>query len=154
MGFAFVMCVPPHKPHVVKPEYRSLHRARQGIVLLFLAVGVWYLNWRLGSFNDKHPVFSWLLYAAEVFGFTTAILNIFMTWRLSVRTAPPPAGGLKVDVFIPTYNEDIEMVRRTALAARAMDYPHETWILDDGNREAMRKMAQSLGVRYLSRTNN
>ena len=46
------------------------------------------------------------------------------------------------------------MVRRTALAARAMDYPHETWILDDGNREAMRKMAQSLGVRYLSRTNN
>src|SRR4030065_2757507 len=97
MAFAFVMCVPPHKPHTMKPEYRSLHRARQGIVLLFLAVGVWYLNWRLGSFNDKHPVFSWLLYAAEVFGFTTAILNVFMTWRLSVRTAPPPAEGLKVD---------------------------------------------------------
>lgn len=138
----------------MKPEYRSLHRARQGTILLFLAVGAWYLNWRLGSFNDAHPVFSWLLYAAEVFGFTTAILNVFMTWRLSVRTAPPPAAGLKVDVFIPTYNEDVEMVRRTALAARAMDYPHETWILDDGNREAMRTMAQSLGVRYLSRTDN
>lgn len=138
----------------MKPEYRSLHRARQGVVLLFLIVGLWYLNWRLGSFNAEHPVFSRLLYAAEVFGFFTAILNIFMTWRLSVRTALPPAEGLKVDVFIPTYNEDVEMVRRTALAARAMDYPHETWILDDGNREAMREMAQSLGVHYLARTNN
>jgi cellulose synthase (UDP-forming) len=59
-----------------------------------------------------------------------------------------------VDVFIPTYNEDIEMVRRTALAARAMEYPHRTWILDDGNRPAMRAMAESLGVRYLAREDN
>lgn len=154
-GMAFAeIPLPHHKPFNMKPEYRSLHRARQGVVLLFLAVGVAYLNWRLGSFNAEHPGFSWMLYAAEMFGFLTAVLNIFMTWRLSVRTAPPPADGLKVDVFIPTYNEDVEMVRRTALAARAMHYSHETWILDDGNREAMREMAQSLGVRYLARTNN
>ena len=139
---------------IMKPEYRSLHRARQAVIVLFLACGAWYLNWRLESFNAAHPVFSWLLYGAEVFGFFTAILNIFMTWRLSVRVALPPADGLKVDVFIPTYNEDVELVRRTALAARAMDYPHETWILDDGNREAMREMAQSLGLRYLARTDN
>lgn len=143
-----------YQPYNMRPEYQSLHRARQAIILLFLAVGIWYLNWRLGSFNAEHPIFSWLLYSAEVFGFLTAILNVFMTWRLSVRVALPPAVGLKVDVFIPTYNEDVEMVRRTALAARAMDYPHETWILDDGNREAMREMAQSLGVRYLARDNN
>jgi len=138
----------------MKPEYRSLHRTRQVVILLFLAVGLWYLNWRLDSFNADHPVFSRLLYAAEVFGFTTAVLNVFMTWRLSLRVAPPPPAGLKVDVFIPTYNEDVEMVRRTALAARAMNYPHETWILDDGNRAAMREMAQSLGLRYLARTGN
>jgi cellulose synthase (UDP-forming) len=136
------------------PEYRSLHRARQGVILLFLGVGIWYLNWRLGSFNAEHPVFSRLLYAAELFGFFTAILNIFMTWRMTERRAPPPAPGLRVDVFIPSYNEDVEMVRRTALAAQAMDYPHETWILDDGNREAMREMAASLGLRYLARTDN
>ncbi|WP_018077882.1 glycosyltransferase [Thiobacillus denitrificans] len=138
----------------MKPQYRSLQPARQAVVLLFLAIGAWYLNWRLETFNAAHPVFSWLLYGAEVFGFFTAVLNIFMTWRLSERTAPSPVLGLKVDVFIPTYNEDVEMVRRTALAARAMKYPHETWILDDGNREAMREMAQSLGVRYLARTDN
>lgn len=142
------------KRNNMRPEYRPLHRARQGVILLFLAVGVWYLNWRLVAFNAEHPIFSLLLYSAEVFGFTTAILNIFMTWRLSVRISRPPAMGLKVDVFIPTYNEEVEMVRRTALAARAMEYPHETWILDDGNRKAMRELAQSLGVRYLARDNN
>ncbi|MDP1928410.1 MAG: glycosyltransferase [Thiobacillus sp.] len=138
----------------MKSEYRSLHRARQAVILLFLVCGVWYLNWRLGSFNAAHPIFSGLLYSAELFGFMTACLNVFMTWRLSVRVAPLPAAGLKVDVFIPTYNEDVDLVRRTAMAAQAMDYPHETWILDDGNREAMRTMAQTLGLRYLARSDN
>lgn len=127
---------------------------RQAVVLLFVGVGFWYLYWRLGTFNDAHPVFSRVLYGAEVFGFITALLNIFMTWRLADRQAPPPVEGLKVDVFIPTYNEDVELVRRTALAARAMEYRHQTWILDDGDRPAMREMAESLGLRYLARTDN
>lgn len=122
--------------------------------MLFIAVGCWYLYWRLGTFNDTYPIFSRVLYGAEVFGFVTALLNIFMTWRLADRQAPQPADGLRVDVFIPTYNEDVEMVRRAALAARAMEYPHQTWILDDGNRPAMREMAESLGLRYLARTDN
>lgn len=131
-----------------------LARARQIVVLAFLLVGVWYLNWRLQVFNDDHPVFSVLLYSAEVFGFCTALLNVFMTWRLSERVAPEAPAGLRVDVFVPTYNEDLDIVRRTALAARAMDYPHQTWILDDGNRPAMRELADTLGVRYLARTDN
>lgn len=146
-------------PHCVlrlmkKPAFQSLHPVRQILLVLFILVGFWYLGWRLDTFNDDHPVFSRVLYAAEVFGFVTALLNAFMTWRLAVRQAPAPAPGLKVDVFIPTYNEDVEMVRRTALAARAMEYPHQTWILDDGNRPSMREMATSLGLRYLARTDN
>lgn len=136
------------------PPSQSLHPARKVLVLLFIVVGFWYLNWRLDSFNDAHPVFSRILYAAEVFGFLTALLNIFMTWRLTVREAQPPLAGMEVDVFIPTYNEDVDMVRRTALAARAMEYPHQTWILDDGDRAEMREMAASLGVRYLARADN
>jgi cellulose synthase (UDP-forming) len=137
-----------------KTASHPLHPARKFIVLLFIAVGFWYLHWRLDTFNEAHPVFSRILYGAEVFGFVIALLNVFMIWRLTLRSAPPPAEGHKVDVFIPTYNEDVEMVRRTALAARAMDYPHQTWILDDGDRPAMRDMAISLGLRYLARSDN
>ncbi len=137
-----------------RPATQALHPIRQAVIILFIAVGVWYLYWRLGTFNDAHPIFSRALYGAEVFGFVTALLNVFMVWRLSERQAPPPPDGLKVDVFIPTYNEDVEMVRRTALAARAMEYPHQTWILDDGDRPVMREMAEALGLRYLARSDN
>ena len=84
------------------PPAQSLHPVRQILVLLFIVVGFWYLEWRLDTFNEAHPVFSRVLYAAEVFGFLTALLNAFMTWRMTVRQAPAPREGLKVDVFIPT----------------------------------------------------
>ena len=36
------------------------------------------------------PIFSALVYGAELFGFVTALLHIFMCWRLTDRSAPPP----------------------------------------------------------------
>jgi cellulose synthase (UDP-forming) len=55
-------------------------------------------------------------------------------------------------VFIPTVNEPIDVVRRTALAALAIQYPHETWILDDGARAEMRELAGDIGCRYAARS--
>ena len=86
-----------------------------------------------------------------MFGFGTALLHIFMCWRLTERRAPPPRLGISVDVFIPTYNESVELVRKTLLAARAMDYPHKTWLLDDGHRPEMQALARQLGCEYLAR---
>jgi hypothetical protein len=34
-------------------------------------------------------------------------------------------------------------VRKTLLAARAMDYPHKTWLLDDGRRPEMEALRAS-----------
>lgn len=124
------------------------------LVYCFVVVGLWYLIWRLGTFNPHAPFFSGIIYAAEVFGFTTALMHIFMCWRLSDRQAPPPRPGIQVDVFVPTYSEPVELVRKTLLAAISMDYPHTTWLLDDGRRPAMRALAAELGCRYLTRTDN
>jgi cellulose synthase (UDP-forming) len=77
-----------------------------------------------------------------------------MCWRLSVRSAPAPCEGLSVDVFVPTYNESVELVRKTLLAAQAMDYAHTTWLLDDGRRPEMKALAEQLGCRYLARADN
>ena len=132
----------------------TLELPRRILVFGFIAVSVWYLVWRLGTFNPDAPFFSWLIYGAEVFGFGTALLHVFMCWRLTDRTAPPAPAGLSVDVFVPTYNESVELVRKTLLAARAMDYPHTTWLLDDGRREEMRALARQLGCEYLARADN
>lgn len=134
--------------------FTPLELPRRILVVAFIAVSIWYLVWRLGTFNPDAVVFSWLVYGAEVFGFVTALLHVFMCWRLTNRTAPPAAAGLSVDVFVPTYNESVELVRKTLLAARAMDYPHTTWLLDDGRRDEMRALAQQLGCEHLARTDN
>lgn len=134
--------------------FTTLELPRRLLVGAFIIVSVWYLAWRLGTFNPDAPFFSWLVYGAEVFGFCTALLHIFMCWRLTDRKAPPAPVGLSVDVFVPTYNESVALVRKTLLAARAMDYPHTTWLLDDGRRPEMRALARQLGCEYLARADN
>jgi cellulose synthase (UDP-forming) len=131
-----------------------LETPRRVLVYCFFAVALWYLGWRLQTFNRQSPVFSTLIYAAEVFGFVTAMLHMFMCWRLADRHAPPPRPGIAVDVFVPTYSESVELVRKTVLAAMAMEYPHRTWLLDDGHRPAMQALALELGCEYVSRPGN
>ncbi len=140
-----------HRPGL---RYETLGPARSLLVLAYVAIAIWYLTWRPTTFNPQAPVFSGIVYAAELFGFVVALMHIFMVWRLSVRAAPAAASGLSVDVFIPSYNEPLDMVRRTLLAASRMDYPHQTWLLDDGNRPEARTLADSLGCRYLARERN
>jgi cellulose synthase (UDP-forming) len=136
------------------PASSRLEAPRCVVAFCFAAVGLWYLGWRLGTLNPHAPFFSGLIYAAELFGFITALLHHFMCWRLSEREAPPPRAGIAVDVFIPTYGESVELVRKTLLAAMAMDYPHRTWLLDDGRRPPMRALARDLGCEYLTRPDN
>lgn len=135
-------------------KYESLGVARSAIVLLFVVVGLWYLHWRFPTLAPDAPFLAGLLYAAEIYGFISALLHLLMTWRLTIREAPAPEPGLSVDVFIPTYNESVDIVRKTVLAARQMDYAHETWLLDDGHRAEMKALAERLGVRYLAREKN
>lgn len=65
---------------------------------------------------------------------------------------------LAVDLFIPTYNEDPELVRLSIRDAKAMRYPHpidlRVHVLDDGRRSAMRQIAVEEDVGYLTRTGN
>jgi cellulose synthase (UDP-forming) len=44
------------------------------------------------------------------------------------------------------------LVRETAIAARAISWPHRTFILDDGRSPAMAAMAAEVGVEYITRS--
>jgi cellulose synthase (UDP-forming) len=69
------------------------------------------------------------------------------------RPAPPPPAGLRV-AFITTFvpgSESIEMLRRTLISIVRADYPHDTWLLDEGDDAAARQLCAQLGVRHFSR---
>lgn len=142
---------PATKSH---PPYLPLYVAQRLLALAFLAVAFWYLTWRTGTFNPSARYFSWAVYAAECYGFLSVLMHLFMVWRLSVREPPPAPEGKTVDVFVTTYDERVDLVRRTMVGAMAIDYPHTTWLLDDGNRPEMKALAQEVGCRYLARTEN
>lgn len=132
----------------------ALGRARKFIVFSFLIFAPYYLYWRLGTFNPEALVFSWVIWLAEVFGYLTAAIHVFMVYRLTSPVSAEPTQGLSVAVFIPTYNESTDLVRHTVAASKRMDYAHETWLLDDGDRPEMRALAEELGCFYLRRDNN
>ncbi len=61
---------------------------------------------------------------------------------------------VSVDVFVTTYGEDPDVVRRTLVAAQAMHGRHTTYCLDDGRSEVIRGIAAEVGVEYMVREGN
>jgi cellulose synthase (UDP-forming) len=112
---------------------------------------LYYLVWRLSTLNPAAMAFSWLLWLAEAYGLMVFVLHAFMTWRLIYPTAPQPNRNFKVDVFIPTYNEPVDVLRATLAGCAEIRYPHQTYILDDGAREEVRALAADFNCGYIAR---
>ena len=128
-------------------------RLLRALVVANLAVASYYISWRyLFSINWDYWPMSLALLAAETYSFTSIWLFGFMLWRLKVRRNPPPSvPGAAVDVFITRYNEPVELVRETVRAAVAIQYPHNTYVLDDGNSPDMEEAALAEGAFYIVR---
>lgn len=123
---------------------------------VYVVLACAYLLWRvLFTINGDHVVYAWIFLAAEALCMLTASAFYFLT---AGRDDPPEPQRLDpsplVDVFIATFNEDVDLVRTTAIAARDMDEPHRTWICDDGRRGAVEELAGDLGIGYLTRPDN
>jgi cellulose synthase (UDP-forming) len=110
-----------------------------------------------------------LLFGAEFYAIMTLVVSFFQTLKIKDRKSIdlslfPQEQWLKVDIYIPTYNEDVEIVRKTAIAAMAIDYPadkKQVYVLDDGRaekyrarREELRSMCEEVGCTMLVRDNN
>jgi cellulose synthase (UDP-forming) len=161
---------------IVKSEQRQgRQHASQGLHLflawLSIVATFRYLFYRfsytLNLDGWVNGFFSILLFAAELYAVATLLLSYFQTLQLKERrsidlSAFPVDRWFTVDVFIPTYNEDVAIVRKTALAAMAIDYPadkKQVYVLDDGRkfperRAQLQQMCDELGCVLLTRDNN
>ena len=123
------------------------------LAVLSVLLGVNYVTWRwLDSINWQAWWIAVPLVIAETYSLIDTVLFCTTMWRARERPRPtsPPQGT--VDVFITTYNEPIDMVMTTARAAKAIAYPHSTWILDDGSRDELAQAAREAGIGYLTRS--
>src|SRR5688572_15101213 len=138
-------------------DSQARSRREERILLGTYALGwLGYLTYRLAfTLDGASPWASIPLLLAEVVGFASSIVfYALIGGRRPQEAARPAPRYFSVDVLIATYNEDVALVRKTALAARDMEYPHQTFICDDGRRPEMAALARELGIGYLTRPDN
>jgi cellulose synthase (UDP-forming) len=127
---------------------------RRSVAASYLAIYLVYLGWRFTIISGDSIFLSLLYLFAEILGFILVFNIVARSWRYQYRKPKPVIHGLNVDVFVTTYKEPTHMIRRTVMAAKEIEYPHQTWILDDGKRPEIKKIAEELGVNYISREKN
>lgn len=110
------------------------HLFRTFALVLAIALSFRYLLWRgiytLTYSDVLSMVAVWLLFGAEIYaGITSvlgAIVNAFPLSRpLLTLKGTDPATLPTVDVMIPSYNEDADILEVTIRAAKMLDYPKD-----------------------------
>jgi cellulose synthase (UDP-forming) len=143
-----------------------------------------YVFWRTFTTLTYYDLVSFtcaiLLYLAEMYGFIVYGLSIFVNIDpLDRQPVPLPANEEEwptVDVLIPTYNEEKEILEVTLLAALAIDYPKgklNVYLCDDGGtdqrcnqsdpikasqarerRRTLKELCDASGAHYCTRARN
>ncbi|MGY3616221.1 glycosyltransferase [Bradyrhizobium sp. USDA 10063] len=128
------------------------------------------LSWRyvVWRFTDTLVPLDWTVDALFSWGFATlealtvlsSSIAFFILSRVKERTteADRHAGwwspGLppRVDIFITTVNEELDVLRRTVVGAKAIRFPEiRVFVLDDGRRDWVRQFCEQQGVGYIVR---
>jgi cellulose synthase (UDP-forming) len=135
------------------------------MVLLSIVASSRYIWWRLTQTTSLNGGFEWFfgvgLIAAECYTWLVMVLGYVQNARpLRRKPVPLPLDRSRwptVDIFIPSYNEALSVVKPTVLAALSIDWPADklkVFILDDGKRADFREFAASCGAGYIIRNNN
>ena len=135
-----------------KFQRRKIWRRSMAISYIILLCA--YLFWRFTIINPESLSLSITYYTTECIGFILGLKAIFNSWNYNHRDPLPAPADLKVDILLPVYKEPLDIIRRTAMAAKNIRYPHRTIILDDGKNDEIKSLAADLGIDYLRRPDN
>lgn len=125
------------------------------LVLANIAASIWYFSWLLEPARVGNPWLYGLLLVAEAFNVVQAV---GFWWTLCrdrgarVGAAAPLPHYAAVDVYVPRYDEPVDIVEPVIAAAVKLRGADVTvYLLDDGDDPAMAAMAERHGARYLTR---
>jgi len=135
------------------------------MVIMSMMMSTRYIYWRATEtlhFNSTiEAILGIGLFLAELYVWVILLLGYLQTtWPLK-RTIEPLPDDMSlwptVDVYIPSYNESLDVVRDTVLAAQCIDYPKDKikiYVLDDGKRDEFAVFSADAGVGYITRNDN
>lgn len=132
-----------------------------------MAFGARYLIWRWQeTYTQDAPIFWTVILLAEFLTFCGLILFYYDIWdegdtpRQQVPVTRDKAhlidtGSMTVDVFVTSFDEDLEVIQPSLAAAKTLNVPKnfdvQVHLLDDGNRPHLQKLCDQLSVRYHAR---
>lgn len=134
------------------------------LLFSFILLNGVYLIWRtfytLPTVGIISFIFGLLLLFTEWAGFTQSIIFTILSWKPFKRKTIPLHSFRElptVDVFIATYNEPEDLLKRTITGSLLMRYPEDkvkVYVCDDGKRPEIKALTESLGAYYISREDN
>lgn len=128
-------------------------------IALTLAILATLTSFLVYWFSRRDWLYYPLPFAIMTGGFLLYLFLYLLRWLclpLMRRPRPMiPRSGWKVGVattLVPAA-ESIEMLEETVRRLVAMDHPHETWVLDEGDDDQVKELCRRLGAYHFSRKN-
>ena len=110
-------------------------------------------NWGLSAFHLADLVVFATLSFVVFIGLVQRLANWIALWFMVRPQYLPSLPGLKV-AFLTCYvpgKEPYDMLEKTLEAMVAVSYPHDTWVLDEGNDDVVKALCKRLRVNHFSR---
>ncbi|MDO8624147.1 MAG: glycosyltransferase family 2 protein [bacterium] len=158
---------PPHTGFFVK-KLDDMTRAERVVFICLVTVGViltltfgiwWFQAGHIShNFNGVWHALDYVIFIVLSYIVWHHIIMEIFSWYIAAhikRPEPPPVpeGGLKVaylTAFVPGA-EPYDVLERTLTAMAGVDYPHDTWLLDEGDDEGAKAICAAHGVKHYSR---
>lgn len=132
------------------------------ILILAIITTIAYMIWRIGwslpfSYGPVDLICAILLLVAEFIGFieTAGYISGAVEDNSIEQPIIPKELYPDVDIFIATYNEETELLRKTVNGCKNMEYPDKNkvhiYICDDNDRPEMKALAKKMQVGYFRR---
>lgn len=155
-----VLCLRANRGHVAE---RWLFGAAAAVLLIVYYV--WRVTQTLPDWHMDFPsIWAYAFVGFEGMTISYTLISIVTLTRTSDYSVQADAGEAvlrqhrdapAVDIFIATYNEGLDVLEKTVVAALAIDYPNFTvWVLDDTRRDWLKDFCTQMGARYVTRPDN
>lgn len=165
-------------------KFKHIPSTKIFFLLIATFLSLRYFFWRVFEtiiYNDPLSfICAIMLFFAELYGMLIHLVSIFVNAqpleRTPIKLSPDPSKWPSVDIMVPSYNEDPDLLEITLISATQISYPANklnVYLLDDGGtvqkrndsnpkkaeearqrHENLRALCAHVGAGYLTREKN